>query len=89
MPLTNDLRTWECLEATHRARPTFEMLMVALNALLYDLARDVLDLRQDYGECWQIDCCSIGCRERRRNLVFPTACVKNVTAASVLRFGLT
>ncbi len=45
MTRTNDLCTRECLEASHRACSSFQMLMVTLNPLLLHLAFDVLDLR--------------------------------------------
>ncbi len=47
---TDDLRTWQRLEAAHRACPPFQMLMVTLNPLLLHLAFDVHDLRYDCGE---------------------------------------
>ncbi len=43
--LADDLSTGERLEAAHRTRPAFKMLMVALNPLLHHLAFDVLDRR--------------------------------------------
>ena len=45
VPGTDDLSARERLEAAHRARPPFQMLMVALDALLLHLAPDVYDLR--------------------------------------------
>ncbi len=56
VPSADDLRTGERLEATHRSRPPFEMLMVALNALLLQLAPDVHDLRHDCCKRQRIDC---------------------------------
>ncbi len=68
MALAHDLCAGERLEAAHRPRPPFQMLMVALDALLRELARDVLDLRQDHGECGRIDRRSIRCRQSGRHM---------------------
>ncbi len=54
-PCTNDLRTWQHLEAAHRAYPPFEMLMVTLDALLFQLAPDVHNFRHDCGKRRRID----------------------------------
>ena len=89
MTHTDDLRTRERLEATHRSCPTFEMLMATLDALLLHLAPDVHDLRQDCGECWRGDRGFVGVATVGVTSVLSTACVKNVVAAAVSRVGLT
>jgi len=55
VPLADNLRTGQRLEATHTARAPCEMLVVALDALLLHLAGDVLDLRQHHSEGWRVD----------------------------------
>ncbi len=68
MSCTDDLSTRERLKAVHRACPPFRMLMVALGALVRELTRKVLDLRQDRGECRRIDCRSVSGCYRGRHL---------------------
>lgn len=42
------------LEATHRTRPSFEMLMITLDRLLDHLPRDVIDLGERRTQCRKI-----------------------------------
>src|SRR4051794_16714883 len=86
MPCTDDLSTRERLETTHRPRPPFQMLMVALDALLHHLAFDVLDLRQDCGERGRIDCRPVSHRNRGCDLsAFDGPCQERGGCSSIPR----
>ena len=89
MSLADNLGARQPLEAAHRAGPPLEVLMVALDALLHQLAGDVRHLGQDCGEGWWVDRRSISFAKAGVTSVLSTARVKNVVAAAVSRVGLT